>query len=256
MARWHAASAANKPIVASDITISGELAASMIPAPGPASKVWSWVLMLSFSFSYALTYFWRYPVFVLPPEILQQPVCWRSRCLPNMNLQACISLAFILGFGSAKPFAATVASSSFFFRRRLRVLLALIVGSMLVEGLGLLSEAPVVKIGAVYVSAFFSSWLYGMMVTILGGLEPWTTTGRPDSDSPRFFVCVWTGHVLGGPARHGGHARRLHPLPGVRWQPHPRPRSYRPQRRLQVAATLDLTPPQALSRACACLSPS
>ena len=126
--------------------------------------IWTWVISLSCSLSYALTYFWRYPVFVLPRETLETPIAGR------LDLQACFSLAFIIGFGLAKIPAAAVASSPFFFRHRLHVLLSLLTLSMLIEGVGLLaSSAPGVQIGAVFLSSFLSSWLYGMELTYLEG---------------------------------------------------------------------------------------
>ena len=132
------------------------------PAVGRPA-LWAWITSLSCAGSYMLTYFWRYPVFMLPPAILHQPV------LPSLDLQACLSLAFIIGFGAAKLPAAAIASSAFFFRNRLRVLLLLMTLSALIEGLGLMVQTPAVMILAVFVSAFFSSWLWGMMLTYLEG---------------------------------------------------------------------------------------
>lgn len=122
------------------------------------------IIALSMSISYCLTYFWRYPIFVLPTSILDQPVF--NDC---MTLHACMSLAFILGFGVAKPFAAVVASSHFFFRHRLRVLLASLTASNLLVGLGNLSPVPLAKVVTLFFSSFCSSWIYGMMVTYLEG---------------------------------------------------------------------------------------
>ena len=77
---------------------------SLIAArPEHASNFATWIIALSMSLSYCLTYFWRYPIFVLPANITQQPVFSE-----RMDVQACFSLAFILGFGLAKPFAATL----------------------------------------------------------------------------------------------------------------------------------------------------
>ena len=97
-----------------------------------SSAAWTSVISLSCAGSYALSYFWRYPVFVLPAAILDQPVWGR------LDLHHCFSLAFILGFGLAKFPAASVVSSSFFFRHRLGVLLFILTGSMLIEGVSLL----------------------------------------------------------------------------------------------------------------------
>ena len=132
--------------------------------PEHTSSLGTSVIALSMSLSYCLTYFWRYPIFVLPSNITLQPVFSE-----RMNVQACMSLAFIMGFGLAKPFAATVASSSFFFRHRLKALLLLFTVSNYIIGLGNLSPAPGAKVGAVFLSSFCSSWIYGMMVTYLEG---------------------------------------------------------------------------------------
>ena len=47
---------------------------------------WTWIVALSCSISYALTYFWRYAIFVLPQEMLEQKV------VASLDLQACFSL--------------------------------------------------------------------------------------------------------------------------------------------------------------------
>lgn len=143
---------------------------------GRREVVWTWIIALSLSLSYSLTYFWRYPVFVLPATTLER------RVLGRLDLQACFSLAFIVGFGIAKFPAAAVASSSFFFRHRLKVLLALLTVSMCIEGFGLLAtNVPVVQILAVFCSSFLSSWIYGMELTCTqpSGLEShaaWSVT--------------------------------------------------------------------------------
>jgi sugar phosphate permease len=128
-----------------------------------SSAAWTWIVALSCAVSYAFTYFWRYPAFMLPPEILEQ------RVLGALDLQACFSLAFIVGFGAAKPPATSFASSPFFFRHRLRVLLLLLTASMLIEGIGLLASTPAVQVLAVFVSSFFSSFIYGLELTYLEG---------------------------------------------------------------------------------------
>ena len=132
--------------------------------PAFTSRFATSIIALSMSFSYCLTYFWRYPIFVLPANITSQPVFSE-----RMDVQASISLAFILGFGVAKPFAATVASSPFFFRHRSKALLLLLTSSNFIVGFGNLSPAPGAKVAAVFFSSFCSSWIYGMMVTYLEG---------------------------------------------------------------------------------------
>lgn len=130
----------------------------------PSNEVlWGWITSLSCAGSYMLTYFWRYPVFVLPPDILHQPV------VGTFDLQACFSLAFIVGFAVAKIPAASIAARPFFFRHRLRVLLALMTLSMAIEGFGLLSGTAAVMIVAVFAAATLSSFLWGMMLTYLEG---------------------------------------------------------------------------------------
>ena len=46
--------------------------------------------------SYSLTYFWRYPIFLLPKAFLEKPVVTLGG--RSLDLQACLSLAFVLGF--------------------------------------------------------------------------------------------------------------------------------------------------------------
>lgn len=143
---------------------------SLVLKPTPAlHPAWTWVIAISCSFSYGLSYFWRYPAFVLPASVLEEPVV---SCL---NLQACMSLALVAGFGAAKLPAAAFSASPFFFRHRLRALLALFTTSMLVEGVGMLAPWAAVKILAVFVSSFFSSFLYGCQLTYLEGRQ--TTEG-------------------------------------------------------------------------------
>ena len=144
--------------------VSVDLPASAKRARWGSDVLWAWLTSLSCAGSYMLTYFWRYPVFMLPPEILHRPVV-----NGRLDLQACLSLAFVSGFACAKLPAAAIASSSIFFRRRLQVLLVLMTISMAIEGLGLLSDAPAVMIGSVFSAALFSSTLWGLMLTYLEG---------------------------------------------------------------------------------------
>lgn len=146
------------PASVNGVRLLDAAAAAAAPRSAGRERIWTYTIGLSCSFSYALTYFWRYPVFVLPADILQQPV------VGALDLQACFSLAFILGFGLAKPFAATLVASPFFFRHRLLLLLLLITVSMLVEGFGLALSSPLSQIAAVFFSAFLSSWIYGLML--------------------------------------------------------------------------------------------
>ena len=123
----------------------------------------TWTIAISCSLSYSLSYFWRYPVFVLPSSILGQHVVG---CL---DLQTCLSLAMVIGFGLAKLPATTITASPFFFRHRLRVLLLMQFFSMLVHGLGILADAAVANTLAVLFSSFLSSFLFAMQLTYLEG---------------------------------------------------------------------------------------
>ena len=86
---------------------------------------------LATGFSYALSYFWRYPIFILPKEVLETPVLTVHG--KSLDLQASFSMAFILGFGAAKMPLASFVSSDTFFRHRFAVIAFMFVGSMVVE---------------------------------------------------------------------------------------------------------------------------
>ena len=178
------------------------------PAPRHQSRLseatWTWIIALSCSASYALSYFWRYPIFVLPASILRQHV------VGNFDLQACFSLAFIGGFGLAKMPASAVASSPFFFRHRLSVLLVLLTSSMLIEGLGLLATShPWIQICAVFVSSFLSSWLYGMELTYLEGRRA----------TEKLLAVIQLGLVYAGNASRGSASVMLSLGCPPRWMP-------------------------------------
>jgi len=121
----------------------------------PSRSQWEWITSICCALSYACTYFWRYPAFVLPPDVLDVPV------RGGFTLRSCISFAFIGGFAAAKLPAAHFASSRLFFRHRRTLLLSLITSSMLIEGAGLAAPHPAAKVGAVFASAFLSSFLWG-----------------------------------------------------------------------------------------------
>uniref|UniRef100_A0A7S3SFW2 Uncharacterized protein n=1 Tax=Emiliania huxleyi TaxID=2903 RepID=A0A7S3SFW2_EMIHU len=129
----------------------------------PSRSQWEWITSICCALSYACTYFWRYPAFVLPPDVLDVPV------RGGFTLRSCISFAFIGGFAAAKLPAAHFASSRLFFRHRRTLLLSLITSSMLIEGAGLAAPHPAAKVGAVFASAFLSSFLWGCMLTYLEG---------------------------------------------------------------------------------------
>ena len=111
--------------------------------------------------AYSLSYFWRYPIFILPKEILNQHVA--TVFGTKLDLQACLSMAFILGFGAAKAPMAAFVSSPTFFRRRLATLTTMLITSMLLEGVGIWAFAahPPLQVVCVFLSSFLSSGLYG-----------------------------------------------------------------------------------------------
>jgi len=80
-------------------------------------------------------------------------------------------MVFTLGFGVAKLPAVSVMSSRFYFEHRLRFCLALFAGTMLVITLGVaaFSSSPGLQVLCVFVSCFFSSWVYGGLVTYVEG---------------------------------------------------------------------------------------
>ena len=149
-------------------------AAAILDGPTPPATVskcdvTTWRIAFCASLAYALSYFWRYPIFILPETILHQRFATVGGT--DLDLQAAFSLAFILGFGVAKPFAAVVVSSRLFFSRRIVALSFLLAASMLVEcvGLPVFAGAPGAQVACVFVSSFFSSWLYGAAATYLEG---------------------------------------------------------------------------------------
>ena len=89
-----------------------------------------------------------------------------------LDLAGALSMAFVFGFGCAKPFAMTLVASPFFFRHRLACLLFLFVASAAVQSVGVLlageSNGALIAL-SVYVSAFLSSFLFGASVTYLEG---------------------------------------------------------------------------------------
>lgn len=130
----------------------------------------TWYLGLTVALSYSLTYFWRYPLFVLPLSILQRPVA--TLFGRTLNLSQCCSLSMTLGFGAAKVPALCIMTSERFFRCRGLVLLGLCWLGMAIEGIGVavfLESAPWVVALTKFLSSFLSSWLYGGIVTYLEG---------------------------------------------------------------------------------------
>ena len=127
-------------------------------------------IALSSAASYALSYFWRYPVFMLPDHVLSSHVT--TLFGRPLDLAGALSMAFVFGFGCAKPFAMSLVTSPFFFRHRLACVLGLFVGSAAIEGLGVMAAGPerggLVAL-CVLASSFLSSFLFGASVTYLEG---------------------------------------------------------------------------------------
>lgn len=124
-------------------------------------------LGVSLGLSYALTYFWRYPIFMLPDEMLNGHIV--TLFGKPFNLQASFSLVFILGFGLGKLPAVSVMTSPFFFKHRLGCCLALFVCTMLCVGGGVWLFPPRVAVLFVFTSCFFQSWVYGGLLTYIEG---------------------------------------------------------------------------------------
>jgi hypothetical protein len=121
--------------------------------------------------SYALCYFWRTPIFILPPEVLQQPVT--TIFSRDLDLQTCFSLAYTLGFGFAKPPATIFMTGHFFHTHRLAVLVMLLVSTMLIQDIGILifPETLSLQILCVFIASFFSSWIYGGVFVYFEGRQ-------------------------------------------------------------------------------------
>eukprot|EP00656_Telonema_subtile_P009546 TRINITY_DN14497_c0_g1_i1.p1 TRINITY_DN14497_c0_g1~~TRINITY_DN14497_c0_g1_i1.p1 ORF type:complete len:472 (+),score=112.89 TRINITY_DN14497_c0_g1_i1:112-1527(+) len=130
-----------------------------------------WRLGLALAGAYSLNYFWRYPIFMLPSEELHVHVV--TLFGKTLDLQACFSMAFTLGFGAAKIPAVSAMSSQYFFSHRLRCCLGLFIFTMLTMGVGVYAfqDIPGLQVAAVFVSSFFSSWIYGGLVTYIEGRE-------------------------------------------------------------------------------------
>jgi hypothetical protein len=110
--------------------------------------------------AYACTYFWRYPIFMMPDEILLVSVVTIAG--KTLDVHALLGMAFIAGFGSAKLPAMTYVSSQHFFHHRFKALCTIMVVSMLIECCGVLAFAhasPGTMVFCVYLSSFCSSFL-------------------------------------------------------------------------------------------------
>ena len=126
-------------------------------------------LGLSVGIAYALNYFWRVSVFMLPTEILEAPVI--TVYGKSLNVQVCFSMAMTLGFGFSKIFAVRVMTSKFFFAHRFGCLLILFIIPMLLTGVGIWSfvSNPLYQVISYFLSCFFQAWVYGGLLTYLEG---------------------------------------------------------------------------------------
>ncbi|KAL3932858.1 MAG: hypothetical protein SGPRY_000531 [Prymnesium sp.] len=129
----------------------------------------TWVIAISSSLAYALSYFWRYPIFILPEEDLERHVLTLSG--KDFDLQACFSLAFMFGFALAKAPASSFAASRFFFAHRFTCIASALAGSMLIEcvGIFIFASSPALQVVAVFVSSLLSSVIFGLLLTYLEG---------------------------------------------------------------------------------------
>ena len=133
------------------------------------------------SLGFCATYFWRYPIFMLPPDILATPVVTMPNIFGNasttstitLDLQSSFSLAYIGGMGSAKFMGMRLIASDFFFRHRLAVICALAIFTMLTECVGVWAFAtiPPLQVASVFASSFVNSWTYGAVLTYIEGRE-------------------------------------------------------------------------------------
>ena len=119
--------------------------------------------------SYFMVYFWRMPVFILPPGILQKPVTQLFGS--TLDVQNLFSLAYNLGFFAAKLPGTVLMTGTFFHAHRLRVISFLLISTMLVEGVGVFAFPllPSVQAASIFVSSFGSSLLYGGIFSYFEG---------------------------------------------------------------------------------------
>lgn len=156
--------------MARNFDIDTSLVASPSSKPGDMSPdrtgTTAWISVTA-SVCYAMSYFWRYPIFMLPPHILDaQALEIFGR---QLSLQECFNMAFVVGFGAAKLPAMRLQTSAFFFQYRLSILLWMLFLSMILTGLAGLLPSHFLQISAFFWSCFVSSFLYGGIVTYLEG---------------------------------------------------------------------------------------
>lgn len=103
-------------------------------AEGGAGKGGVLTVAMASASAYALTYCWRYPVFILPASVSGVHVMTLGG--HSFDLQGCLSVAFTVGFGVGKVPAMALVTSPLFFRHRLKCILLMLVSSAAIEGLG------------------------------------------------------------------------------------------------------------------------
>lgn len=121
--------------------------------------------------AYSSTYFWRYPIFVLPLDTLEQTVFTIGG--KDIDLQTSYSLALTLGMGLAKISAVSVISSPFFFRNRRVFIIINLWVSFLFMSLGTLvfysEDVLYLQVICLFFSFYFASWLFGAMLSFIEG---------------------------------------------------------------------------------------
>lgn len=126
---------------------------------------------MALALAYSATYFWRYPVFVLPLDTLEQTVFTIHG--NDVDLQTSYSLALTLGFGSAKISAVSIMSSQFFFRNRTMFIMGTLWVSFLFMAVGTLvffsEDVLYLQVICLFCSFYFSSWIYGAMLSFIEG---------------------------------------------------------------------------------------
>ena len=130
-----------------------------------------WLHGVALALAYSATYFWRYPIFVLPLDTLEQTVFTVGG--KDIDLQTSYSLALTLGFGSAKLSAVSIMSSPFFYRHRTMFIMGTLWASFFFMGFGTLvfysKDLLYIQVICLFASFYFSSWIYGAMLSFIEG---------------------------------------------------------------------------------------
>ena len=166
---------------------------------------------MALAMSYSCTYFWRYPVFVLPLSTLEQTVFTIGG--NDVDLQTCYSLALTIGFGVAKFPAVTIVSSPFFFRNRLPFIMGTLWVSCFLMAFGTVvfysKNLLFVQVIFLFFSYFFSSWIYGSMLSFIEG-----RMGTEALLATMNFFYIYAGNASRGTGQlllHGGLSPRSMP---------------------------------------------